>query len=626
MGTIAKYTTIRPLGSGPTSDVALCRETTGLGREISLKRLRSDVMSQRSRRDAVIQAYKTWSQLSDEGLVVIFGLDEAEGAVAFEHHPHSGEQAYRSGGLPATDVVEWMTQTFGGLKRLHEGGVLHFNLKPSNLLLTSSSAARLSDGVCIPLHGARELPRPTAKQKYHAPEMIDPELGPIGPGTDIYCLAFLFLELLIGEPFDRLLVGSQSDAVDTQRNWMRWHADGDTSLPSLEEFADRIPAGLAKILDRALVKRVAQRYHHPSELLADLAALRESPPATDEGQAGPRGGPAGGPTGGGKGVRTQSVRTPAPTGPVAKHKRPPISIESIPNKPTAPVVLRCFGCESEMIGVNADRFTIGGADADVTLPEGVMGSEPNRLQFARSAEGWRVSSLDGVGFFVNQSYVENVAPLRSGDAVRLVASGPGFQFTIFHPNAESIGTLASRYAPRLLSAVAKAKSPAAPAAAPAAPTSPAAPTAAPRSQPPTAGPQPNARPTAAPAAPPSAPATAPPSAPANRPLPPGASPAATAAEHSQAASTLQRLTDFKSWDKSTKNWVTVVLGLIVMGAIISMFPAGSGGSNSENGDSNSENTDATSEQTESVEPTGTQPATDTPATNTPPTSEDSPRG
>lgn len=128
-------------------------------------------------------------------------------------------------------------------------------------------------------------------------------------------------------------------------------------------------------------------------------------------------------------------------------------IADLPDRPVAPIILRYFGCEADMIGVNSDYFVVGDDDAaDVLLPPEMRPEGGGvRLRFSRGAEGWRLSPAEGRSVYVNQACVTGLTALRSGDVVRLEAAGPGVQFTVMHQNAEPLASLAARFAPRLLS-------------------------------------------------------------------------------------------------------------------------------------------------------------------------------
>lgn len=564
MATTTKYLPTERLGSGPTCDVFLGRDVGGLNRRVAIKQLREDVRGHASRREAFFAAAEKWSQFEHESLVTLFDLDRAEGCVIYEPHPLSGKQMIAQGSRTPAQAAEVLSQTANALLYIHNLGLLHLNIKPSNVLFDNANRANLIDGRCYERDRIGELPLPTGGQKYLAPELIDPALGQIGPATDIYCLGFVILEILLGPDFDELFRGVGVDAIDADRNWLRWHASRDEPIPSLVERRPDLPPEFERVLHRMLNKDPLQRYHSAVELLDELRAVQvassasqEKAPATDSRSAVPS-----------PNVSERPIRPT--TAPAAGAPEQP-KLDDIPNRPAAPVVIRFLGCDSEMVGVNKDFFTLGdAADCDVPFPAALRRDGQTVFRLGRAAEGWRLNGPIGIQYYVNQEVVTSAANLRSGDIVRLSPGGPGLQFTILNQNAESLSKLAARYAPRLVQPGAEAA--AVKSAPPALVTAgnnvqraaPPSRTAAPA---PVRSPAAPAKPAAAPTKPGAAPA------PPNQTSAAPARPAAQKIPDSAAKGRVAAALDYKNWSKSTKNWVILVVSLLTMGIVIGLWPS-----------------------------------------------------
>lgn len=120
-------------------------------------------------------------------------------------------------------------------------------------------------------------------------------------------------------------------------------------------------------------------------------------------------------------------------------------------RPNSPAVIRFLGCRADMVGLNADYFTVGRVDGcDLRPPMELGGDASLMLRFSRGAEGWRVSPHEGQPIYVNQEQVRSLTPLRSGDVIRFEPGGAGMQFNIVHQNATPLANLVAKYAPRLL--------------------------------------------------------------------------------------------------------------------------------------------------------------------------------
>jgi len=105
-------------------------------------------------------------------------------------------------------------------------------------------------------------------------------------------------------------------------------------------------------------------------------------------------------------------------------------------------------------GIDGSSFEIGNeASCDVSVvdesgtdhPTGVA-SQGRRLRVERGSSGWSIRDLNGIGFFVNQSYVRSTSELRSGDIVRLTWKGPDVQF-LLQSSSQSLNRLVEQYLP-----------------------------------------------------------------------------------------------------------------------------------------------------------------------------------
>ncbi len=418
-----KYLATDRLGSGPTCDVYLGRDVGGLNRKVAIKRLRDEGRLNAAIREPFFSAAQRWSELTHEGLAVLLDLDRPGGSVIYEPRPHSASQLLAVGPASGESVVAWLKQLSAALDFLHHHRLLHLNIKPTNILIDEQQGAKLIDGRCVPIGQPSEVPLARGAMRYLAPELTDGDQGKVGPAADIYALGMVMLELLIGPKFEDLYRGVDVDAIDPQRKWLRWQAGRDEHLPPIVEQAPGTPDTLQRVLTRMLDKDPAVRLDKAGDIHQALIASRQAAAVTQP--------------------RTTTTK-PVGVGPLPK-------LEDIPVRPTAPVVLRFFGAEADMIGANQDVFTVGSAPtSDFAMPAELVVGGNFALRFGRGAEGWRVSSPNGVPFYLNQDFVPSSAALRSGDVIRVRPGGPGLQFTILNQNVESLAKLANQFAPRLI--------------------------------------------------------------------------------------------------------------------------------------------------------------------------------
>ena len=140
-----RYRPLRPLGSGGSGSVWLARdERTGL--DVALKIVpREGKAATRAEREALAAA-----RLRHERCLRAYGLDRDSRNVyiAYEYVPgQTMREALRAGELDDAAAVETAAQVLEGLAHAHARGIVHRDVKPSNVLLAEGDelSARLLD-------------------------------------------------------------------------------------------------------------------------------------------------------------------------------------------------------------------------------------------------------------------------------------------------------------------------------------------------------------------------------------------------------------------------------------------------------------------------------------------------
>ncbi|WP_337177065.1 serine/threonine-protein kinase [Paludisphaera sp.] len=158
-------------------------------------------------------------------------------------------------------------QAAGGLEYAHSQGVLHRDVKPSNLLLDGRGNLWLTDFGLAKWAGHQDLTQSgdiVGTVRYMPPEAFD---GIRGPAGDIYGLGLTLFELLARRP--------AFDAGDRAR--LMWQVS-QACPPSLRSIDPRIPLDLATIVHKAIERLPADRYASAAEMGADLARFLEDRP------------------------------------------------------------------------------------------------------------------------------------------------------------------------------------------------------------------------------------------------------------------------------------------------------------------------------------------------------------
>jgi len=156
------------------------------------------------------------------------------------------------------------------LKYLHERGIIHGDLKPSNMMLDARRRIKLGDFGLARRVSNEEGSLLKGTTKYMAPETVSEEFGEVGPASDLYSLGFAAYELMCGSNFESLFPGLSAFGRNQQVAWMMWHAAMDRRLPDIHRVLEGVPDDLALVIQRLCEKDQAKRYQLTDEALSDL--------------------------------------------------------------------------------------------------------------------------------------------------------------------------------------------------------------------------------------------------------------------------------------------------------------------------------------------------------------------
>ncbi|MEZ4458168.1 MAG: protein kinase [bacterium] len=179
------------------------------------------------------------------------------------------------GALPAARVANILGQTLQTLQAAHAQGILHRDIKPNNIMVTSTDQVKVLDfGIAKAFADASPGNDLTAAgmlvgtPRYMAPEQL--KGTPIGPPADIYSLGILAVEMLTGR---KAMRGKDRMAIIEQQLMPQ-----SIMLPPELD----IPVRLRDIVNRMVQKDLRVRYNSAAAVLRDLQFWEEAPPQSDD--------------------------------------------------------------------------------------------------------------------------------------------------------------------------------------------------------------------------------------------------------------------------------------------------------------------------------------------------------
>jgi serine/threonine-protein kinase len=174
------------------------------------------------------------------------------------------------GGVSHEQALQWLEQIAGALDKAHAHGIVHRDVKPANLLLDRDDSIHVSDFGIAFAAGLDTLTLPgtvLGTAGYLSPEQARGE--PATSASDRYALGVVAFELLTGRrPF----------AADTPVSEALGHMSA--PVPSAEQLEPELPAGVDRVLSRALAKDPGKRPASCTELVAELRVVFQTVPAT----------------------------------------------------------------------------------------------------------------------------------------------------------------------------------------------------------------------------------------------------------------------------------------------------------------------------------------------------------
>lgn len=251
---LGRFELRRVLGQGAQSVVWLGFDPR-LEREVAIKLIKVGDGASIAAIPQWLQEARHVSRLSHPNIVPVFEADvqDLHPYLVFEYVPGQtlSEHLARQGAMPAIDAVDLMTDVLDALAVAHAAGVIHRDVKPSNILVDESGRARIMDfGIAAPVqapsgNAAPQIPAGTPG--YMAPEVA--KGGVATPAVDIFSAGMVLAEMLSGEPL-----------VAERDPYQAIYRILNEPLVMRADLAPEVDDTLRGIVSRALARDPAQRH------------------------------------------------------------------------------------------------------------------------------------------------------------------------------------------------------------------------------------------------------------------------------------------------------------------------------------------------------------------------------
>jgi serine/threonine-protein kinase len=172
---------------------------------VALKVLRPELSADDVYRRRFVHEARAASEVRHKHLVPILDAGEAAGrsylAVAYVEGRTLEDRLEAEGALPIDDAVRLVAEVASGLDALHHAGIVHRDVKPSNVMLDASGTAALTDFGLAKGRAYTVLTKPgqvLGTLDYLAPEIVRGQEAT--PASDVYALGCVTYECVSGHP------------------------------------------------------------------------------------------------------------------------------------------------------------------------------------------------------------------------------------------------------------------------------------------------------------------------------------------------------------------------------------------------------------------------------------------
>lgn len=263
---IGRYELLERIGKGGMGIVYRGRDTV-LGRPVAVKMLVADLEISDETRERFFREARAAGQLTHRNIITIYDFGEENGRAYIVMELLQGESLTalmtREPTLPLEQRVDIMMRVCEGLGFAHSRSIVHRDIKPGNLFITTDGQLKILDfGVArIASSNLTRSGLIVGTPDYMSPEQVQGKV--VDQRSDVFSAGAVFYQVLAGrKPFAAKGLPMVLQKVVSE------------DPPPLREV--EAPPELTAIVTKALQKDPAQRYQQMQEMLADLARFLQA--------------------------------------------------------------------------------------------------------------------------------------------------------------------------------------------------------------------------------------------------------------------------------------------------------------------------------------------------------------
>jgi len=265
--TISHYKIIEEIGSGGMG-IVYKAEDTKLKRTVALKFLPPELLRDNAAKERFTQEAQAAASLNHTNICTIHEIDEHDGQtfIAMEYiEGVSLKDKVAERPLKIEEALDVAIQIGTGLQKAHERGIIHRDVKPANILISTDGVAKIVDFGLAKLSGQTKLTKDGSTLGTVGYMSVEQTRGEeVDRRTDIWSLGVVLYECISGQlPFR----GDYEQALQ--------YSIVNEEPEPLTGLRTGIPLELERIVNKALAKIPDERYQHVDEMLVDFKKVQK---------------------------------------------------------------------------------------------------------------------------------------------------------------------------------------------------------------------------------------------------------------------------------------------------------------------------------------------------------------
>ncbi|MBN2356282.1 serine/threonine protein kinase, partial [candidate division KSB1 bacterium] len=266
---VAHYKILSKLGEGGMGVVYKAKDTR-LDRMVALKFLAPEFTRDAKAKQRFIHEAKTASALDHPNICTIYEINETDDGQLYIAMAYYEGQTLKdriapgriqsNAPLPIEEITDMALQVSRGLAKAHEKGIVHRDINPSNIMITTDGMVKIMDFGLAKLLGDKKLTQTgitLGTVSYMSPEQLRGEK--VKPASDIWSFGVVLYEMITGQlPFS----GEHTPALI--------YAINNENAPVPNRLRPDAPPFLCEIIERCLKKDANSRPDSMDKIYIDL--------------------------------------------------------------------------------------------------------------------------------------------------------------------------------------------------------------------------------------------------------------------------------------------------------------------------------------------------------------------